>query len=372
MDYRPALRQRSGVGEYIHNLIHALAEGPGRDDEIVLFSSSLRHALASVALSGRVEMANRRIPVRVLNRLWHRLAWPPVDLLLGRPFDVAHSPHPLLLPCRDAASVVTIHDLDFLAHPERTGGEVRRDYPALVQAHASRADQIIVSSAHTAGEVHQRLGVPRTSISVCRAGAPAWQPRAETPTTGPILFVGTLEPRKNVGGLLDAYARLLESRPDAPELVIAGRATQAAAPWIARIGKPPLQGHVRHLGYVDDQVRRSLYERARLLVLPSFHEGFGLPIVEAMTVGVPVVASNRGAIPEVLGDAGLLVEPEDADGLAGAMERMLYDARLAAQAVAWGFRRASAFSWEAAAVALQGAYRLAIESQRRRARVGRH
>ncbi len=372
MDYRPALRQRSGVGEYVHNLIHAYADGPGRDDEVVLFSSSLRHALASVAPAGRVQFANRRVPVRVLNRLWHRLAWPPVDVLLGQSFDVAHSPHPLRLPCRAAASVITIHDLDFLTHPERTRGEVRRDYPALVQAHADEADQIVVNSAYTAGEVHQRLGVPRTSISICRAGAPAWAPRRAMPATGPILFVGTLEPRKNVGGLLDAYVRLLTARPDAPDLVMAGRATPAARPWLDRITHPPLQGRVRHLGYVDDAVRRELYERARLVVLPSFNEGFGLPIVEAMTVGVPVVASNRGAIPEVLGDAGQLVEPEDADGMADAMERLLYDTRLAAQAVARGHRRAGDFSWVAAATALHGAYRLAIDAQRRRAAAGRH
>jgi len=365
VDYRPALRQRSGVGEYIHHLISALATGPGRHDEIVLFSSSLRHQVAPGTLSG-FNVANRRVPVRVLNRVWHRLGWPPIETLVRGPFDVTHSPHPLMIPTRTAARVVTIHDLDFLSHPERTEGDVRRDYPRYVRQHAHLADHIVVNSAHTAGEVHQRLGVPRSVITVCRAGAPAWSARTHAPEPGHILFVGTLEPRKNVGGLLDGYARLLEDGAPVPDLVLAGRPTPAAAPWLERIAKPPLAGRVHHLGYVSDAQRRSLYEQARLLVLPSFNEGFGLPVLEAMTVGVPVVASNRGAIPEVLGDAGLMVDPDDPDALAEAMARMLREPALAHQAAARGVRRSLTFNWQASAEALRSAYEHAVAIHRSR------
>jgi glycosyltransferase involved in cell wall biosynthesis len=365
IDYRPALRQRSGVGEYIHHLASALAAGPARHDEIVLFSSSLKHQVDPGAVVG-LRIANRRVPVRVLNRLWHRLGWPPVELLVEGPFDVAHSPHPLMLPSRTAARVITIHDLDFLAHPERTAGEVRRDYARLVSEHAHLADHVIVNSAYTAGEVHQRLGVPRSSLTVCRAGAPPWPARSTLPAEGPILFVGTLEPRKNVGGLLDGYERLLRSPEPIPELLLVGRATRAAAPWLARLQKPPLSGRVRHLGYVSDVERRRLYERARLLVLPSFNEGFGLPVLEAMTVGVPVVASEAGAIPEVLGDAGLLVDPTDADGLADAMHRMLFDRALATASAARGIRRSSGFNWRLSAEALRAAYDQAVAMRRSR------
>jgi len=365
VDYRPALRQRSGVGEYIHRLVTALAAGPGRHDEIVLFSSSLKHQVDPSALAGLL-VANRRVPVRVLNRLWHRLDWPPVEMLVRGPFDVAHSPHPLMLPTRTAARVVTVHDLDFLEHPERTEGEVRRDYPRLAREHVHAADHVVVNSAYTAGEVHQRLGLPRDAITVCRAGAPAWTPRHAVPDEGPVLFVGTLEPRKNVGGLLDAYELLLRDRPGAPELLLAGRATPAAARWLARIKEPPLAGRVRHLGYVSDAERRTLYERARLLVLPSFNEGFGLPILEAMTVGVPVVASDRGAIPEVLGDAGPMVDAEDPSGLAAAMDRLLFDHEAARQAAARGIRRSMLFHWEASAAALRTAYEEAMLTHRAR------
>jgi glycosyltransferase involved in cell wall biosynthesis len=365
VDYRPALRQRSGVGEYIHHLVTALAEGPGRHDDIVLFSSSLRHQVDPEAL-GRLRVTNRRVPVRILNRVWHRLGWPPIEMLVAGPFDVAHSPHPLMIPTRTAARVVTIHDLDFLAHPERTDGEVKRDYPRFVRQHAHLADHVVVNSAHTAGEVHQRLGVPRAGISVCRPGAPPWEARKSVPEHGHILFVGTLEPRKNIAGLLDAYQVLLEDRQPAPDLVLAGRPTAAAVPWLARLQKPPLAGRVRHLGYVSDQQRRSLYDDAALLVLPSFNEGFGLPVLEAMTVGVPVVASNRGAIPEVLGDAGLLVEPDNPATLAAAMSRMLGDREMATRAANRGLRRSLTFNWHAAAEALHSAYQHAIALRRSR------
>jgi glycosyltransferase involved in cell wall biosynthesis len=341
------------------------AAGPGRQDEIVLFSSSLKHQIDPADVAG-LRVANRRVPVRVLNRLWHRLEWPPVEMLVRGPFDVAHSPHPLMLPTRTAAQVVTIHDLDVLAHPERAEREIRRDFPRLVRQHAQRADHIVVNSAHTAGEVHDRLDVARSSITVCRAGAPAWPARLELPADGPILFVGTLEPRKNIGGLLDGYERLLALGPRVPELLLVGRATAAAAPWLARLAQPPLAGRVRHLGYVSDTERRTLYERARLLVLPSYDEGFGLPILEAMTVGVPVVASNRGAIPEVLGDAGPMVDPDDPDALAAAMERLLFDRAAAVRAAAGGIRRSVIFKWEHSAESLRAAYEQAIALRRLR------
>ena len=366
IDYRPALRQRSGVGEYIHHLATHLAAGPGRDDEVVLFSSSLRHQVDPSTLRG-MRIANRRVPVQLLNRMWHRLGWPPVELLVRGPFDIAHSPHPLMMPTRTAARVVTLHDLDFLSNPERTDGEVRRDYPKLVRQHVHLADHVVVISAHTAGEVHQLLGVPRSNITVCRPGAPDWPARAVLPQQGPILFVGTLEPRKNIGGLLDAYERLLARGGDVPELLLAGRTTPAAGPWLARMARAPLAGKVRHLGYVSDAERRSLYERARLLVLPSFNEGFGIPVLEAMTVGVPVVASSRGAIPEVLGDVGILVEPDDPEQIADAMHAMLSDRARAQTAASSGIRRSFSFSWQASASALRSAYDHALAMQRARA-----
>jgi glycosyltransferase involved in cell wall biosynthesis len=375
IDYRPALREPSGVGEYTHQLAKALLASGTLD--LTLFSSSWKDRIAPGAELPGAILLDRRIPVRLLNLLWHRAGWPPVEALSAGRFDVVHSSHPLLMPSRDAAQVITIHDLNFLSHPERTRAEVRRDYPPLAREHARRADAIIVPSAFTAGEVERQLGIATERIAVCPHGAPDWTPRSAPPKDGYVLFFGTLEPRKNVGGLLDAYERLIAGEaaagagaPNAsiPELVLAGKATDEARPWLERIKRPPLQGMVRHIGYVEPRDRRTLYDRARLLVMPSFEEGFGIPVLEAMSVGVPVVAANRGSLPEVLGDAGPLVDPDQPEAIAAAIARFLKDETYTAECVRRGLARAKEFRWDRTAERVYAAYGQAIERRRHRSR----
>jgi len=366
IDYRPALRNRTGVGEYTHQLVKALlgshpsSSADGVD--LTAFSSSWKDRLDTREIAG-ARTIDRRVPVSVLNFAWHRLEWPPIEMMTGRDYDVTHSLHPLLLPATRAAQIVTIHDLHFLAHPERTSAEIRRDYPALVRQHAHRAARIVVPSRFTAGEVERQLGVPAERIAVCPPGAPPWTPRASAPPDGYILFFSTIEPRKNVGGLLDAYEHLITTRRQAPELVLAGRASDEARPWLERLARPPLAGRVRHIGYVDPSNRLELYSGARLLVMPSFDEGFGIPVLEAMTLGVPVVAANRGALPEVLGDAGPLVDPDDPSAIAGAIARLLEDDSYASACTAKGVLRARQFNWTRTAQLVYDAYRQAIEDR---------
>jgi glycosyltransferase involved in cell wall biosynthesis len=369
IDYRPALRERSGVGEYTHQLVRALLRAFPRTAtdgllDLTLFSSSWKDRLRSSPDIASAHTIDRRVPVRVLNFAWHRLRWPAAETLAGREFDVTHSLHPLLMPARRAAQVITIHDLDFMTHPERTRAEIRRDYASLVHDHARRADRIIVVSRFTAAEVQRHLGVPADRISLCPPGAPEWTPRLSPPKNGYVLFFGTLEARKNVGGLLDAYEQSLSRGTKLPDLVLAGRGTEAARPWLERIARAPLANRVRHIGYVQPANRRELYDGARLLVQPSFEEGFGIPVLEAMTLGIPVVASNRGALPDVLGDAGLLVEPDDADAMAHAIERMIDDEVFAAESAAKGLVRSRQFTWDLTARRTVDAYQQAIDAHR--------
>ena len=365
LDYRPALRERSGVGEYAHQLARALVAGfsprGGGSLELTLFSSSWKDRFIPAAELDGAAAIDRRVPGRLLNLAWHRLEWPPVETLGGDRFDVTHSLHPLLMPARTAAQVVTIHDLNFLDHPERTRGEIRRDYAPLARAHAGRAHAIVTVSQFTAREIERRFGIPAERIAVCPPGAPPWEPRGSRPADGYLLFVGTLEPRKNVGGLLDAYEQLVSRRRGTPRLVIAGKALRESAPWLERLNRPPLRGRVQHVGYVEAPDRRALYEGARLLVQPSFDEGFGMPVLEAMTLGVPVVAASRGALPEVLGDAGLLVDPEDPDALATAIDRLIEDDAFASACAANGVARSRLYSWDVMARNVYTAYARAVE-----------
>lgn len=354
IDYRPALRERTGVGEYVHELASALASLLGPADTLTLFSSSWKDRLASNVVPG-TSVVDSRMPVRVLNFCWHRLRFPPIEFFAGVQ-DVVHALHPITIPARHGASIVTVHDLDFLDHPERTRAEIRRDYRALTPRHAQAADRVVTVSEFTASEVVRRLGVERSRVVVCSPGAPAWTPRPAPVPAGPILFMGTLDPRKNVGVLLDAYARLLMLVPTAPRLVLAGHAPPSAAGWIQRLSEPPLAGHVEHLGYVAGTRRQHLYLEASMLVLPSLLEGFGLPVLEAMTVGVPVIVSDRGSLPEVAGDAGQIVPAEDSEALAQAMAAYLRDPALSATAAARGIDQARRYSWRASARTLLTAY----------------
>ena len=365
VDYRPALRERTGVGEYVHQAATALVATAPPDESLVLFSASWKDRLRPDVVPGAV-VVDRRIPVTVLNRFWHRFEWPPVEQLAG-PVDVAHSLHPLLIPARQAARLVTVHDLDFLDHPERTGAEIRRDYPVLAPDHVRRADRVVVVSEHTAGEVERRLGVPRRRLSICPPGVPPWSMRTDEPATnGCVLFFGTLEPRKNVGVLLDAYERLLARLPDAPPLVLAGRMTAEAEPLLSRSNQPPLAGHVEIPGYIAPEHRLDLYRRALVFVLPSHTEGFGMPAAEAMMTGVPVIAANRGALVQTVGSAGRLIDPGDAEALSRSLEELLADRALRDRMRHAGRQHAEQFTWTRTAHGLREAWALAIEERTRR------
>ncbi len=365
VDYRPALRERTGVGEYVHEIARALVATAPADESLTLFSASWKDRLDPAVLPGALTI-DHRLPVRVLNFAWHRLEWPTVERLTGQTFDIAQSFHPLLAPSTEAARLVTIHDLDFLDHPERSRAEIRRDYPALAASHAARADRVLVISHHTARAVVARLGVADERISIARPGAPDWPRRTAEPAEGCILFLGTIEPRKNVGALLDAYERLLAASPDAPPLVLAGGSTAEAARVMRRTQLAPLAGRVETPGYVEAASRLDLYRRALLFVLPSHTEGFGMTVLEAMTVGVPVIASARGALPEAAGSAARLVDPDDAAGLAAAIAEVLANRGLRDRMREDGWRQAATFRWRDTATSVRDAWTRAVAARSRR------
>jgi glycosyltransferase involved in cell wall biosynthesis len=394
VDYRPALRERTGVGEFVHELCKALSRQPD-GDHIAIFTSSWKDR-PDPALTSQIptiKIVDVKVPVRALVWSWNRMEWPPVEWWAG-PRDVVHSQSPLLIPTSGAAQVVTVHDLDFLRHPDQMTAEIRRDYPALARSHAARAHAVIVSSRYAAGEVIRELQLDASRVHVCPPGRPAWsdavRDRRQAKLAhrlvhrrlgeggslgerglahrslgdgGHILFMGTLSLRKNVGTLLEAYARLRSKIPDAPPLVLAGHRTPVSTRWEARCEQPPLKGHVTITGYVNADQKIDLYENASMLVLPSYEEGFGLPVLEAMACGVPVVISSRGSLPEVAGPAATPIDPDDVDGFVAEMQAMLEDP---SAAIARGIEQASTYNWDACAAAARHAYQSAIRVHARR------
>jgi glycosyltransferase involved in cell wall biosynthesis len=349
LDVRPSLSRPTGVGTYVLGLAERLP-GLAPDDRFTYFSASFKERYPARSWPANVRLVDRRIPVRVLNAAWNGFGWPPIDRLVDRSLDLVHSPTPLLVPARRGRRIVTLHDLFFFKHPELVEGETRRDFVTLVRDHVKRADGVICVSEYTASEARRLLDVPDEKIAVTPHGVdPLFR---ETPSDeqvdeslrrlrlprGGILYVGSAEKRKNLVTLVMAYMTLARRRR-LPPLVLAGPGSDWAQGG-SRVGP-----QIVATGYLDRGDVRALMAASAALVLPSLEEGFGLPVVEAMAAGLPVVCSRGSALAEVASDAASLVDPHDVNGLAHALERVLEDRALAAELRRRGLERSRAFEW---------------------------
>lgn len=357
IDIRPALRRGTGVGTFVEQIVLALDALPG-GHELRLFTSSWKDRWPSDRLAGlgKAVVVDRRWPVKLLNLLWHRLGWPQVERFVG-PVDIAHSPTPLMLPSR-APRIVTLHDLYFLRHPESLHAEIRRDYGRLVRRHVNKADAVLSVSEATALDAVELLGLPRERLTVCwEDAAPIYDERpgeAELEASKQIadepflLFVGTIEPRKNLVALLDAFT-LLQPRHPELKLVLAGERGWGCETFDQALAGMQHPERVVITGYLDQVSLRSLYHRAIALVMPSHCEGFGLPLVEAMACGCPLVVSDNGSLPEIAGDAALIWRSGEPENLAQLLGEVVDDEDCRSGLVERGRERRSKFNWSESA-----------------------
>lgn len=354
IDYRPALSRSTGVGRYVSGLVGALTRIDPEND-YVLFSSSLRERARPEPLPSNFELVDRHIPVSLLNALWHRAERPLLESLTGRSFDVSHSPHPLILPSR-GRTVVTIHDLFFYRHAEQTGAEIRRDYAPLVKAHAFRADAIVTPSESTKEEVLRVLGVSEEKIQVTPLGIdpeafrarPAEEEQLAKRYRLPpryVLAVASLEPRKNVSRLVEAIGQLTKRGWDGA-LVLAGGSDRDDLEIERLLERRQLGDQVTRLGYVPPAHLPAIYRRARVVANVSLWEGFGLPVLEAMACGVPVVASDIPSHHEVAADGALYVDPNQTESIAQGIERAWQNESERARLIEQSGARLGRFSWE--------------------------
>lgn len=271
--------------------------------------------------------------------------------------DIFHSTYvaPPFLPCK---SVVTVHDITFDLHPEWFTARVRTMLGTLVPYSLRHAARIITISECTRRDLVERFGLSPERIAVTHlAPRPQYiQPRPRAEGSDPFfLFVGNIEPRKNLETVLYAL-RLLWDRGVQVPLVIAGKAGYSHERVLRLITRLRLYEAVRFTGYVPDNDLLQLYAQATALVHPALYEGFGLTVLEAMVQGVPVLASGASSIPEVAGDAALLLDPLDVEAWADAMERVAGDPYLRAHLSAAGQERSTHFSWESCARQTVAAY----------------
>jgi len=356
LDGTALLGPRTGIGRYTAGLMAELATRADVDLTVTGFTARGQRALRAAVPDG-VRVRGGPVPARGLRAAWQRGGWPPVELLAGNA-DVLHAPNFVLPPARRAAGVVTIHDLAFLDRPGELA-PANRDLPGLVRSAARRAAAVCSPSRAVAGDIVHRLDVPADRVVVTPLGVdPGWF-RAAPPTDELrdelrlpqryLLFVGTTQPRKGLDVLLDAH----QAELDLPPLVLAG-----PAGW----GPPPAtSSRVHTVGYLEEEVLRSVIAGATALVLPSRDEGFGLPLIEAMAAGTPVVCSNLPPLREVAGGHATLVPPGDVAALAAALVTV---SGSGSDPAGTARRRAHAarFTWAACAEATVSAYQLALHN----------
>ena len=371
----PLVGERFGIGHYTDRLIRAVTRAD-RDVRCVIvlpWPVNPFRPLAPVAFGDpHIDVPAPRYPVKLRRRVRDKLGWPePLEALIG-PVDVFHATNYLLThPVRRAKRVVSIHDLTLILSPQWHPAKRLREMSPGLRASAEAADRIIAISQATKDDIVTHLGIDPARVAVVPLAVDAsfrpW-PRAEIDaalapfglTHGSyLLFLGTLEPRKNIGRLLDAVDTL--GREVGP-LVLAGADGWGNDALRARLADLGALGRVRSLGYVPEPLRPPLLAGARTFVFPSLYEGFGLPPLEAMACGTPVVTSRVSALPEVVGDAALLVDPLDVDELAGAIRRLWDDEALRADLRARGLARARQFTWDVTARLTLDVYAAALRS----------
>ena len=264
-----------------------------------------------------------------------------LDPLWPRGADLFHGLNQRLPRMRSRRTVATFHDL-FVMTGEYSTPEFRSRFTAQARD-AGRADLIIAVSAFTASQVVALLGVPQSKLRVVHHGTRAL-PSPEIPREKVILNVGAIQKRKNIARLVEAF----ETVDSGWRLVLAGAAGYGAAEIMERIGRSPARPRISVLGYVSPGELAAWYRRAMIFAFPSLDEGFGMPLLEAMAAGTPVITSNRSALPEVAGDAALLVDPGDTTALARGLTDLIRSEELRRDLAQRGIGRARFFTWEKA------------------------
>jgi glycosyltransferase involved in cell wall biosynthesis len=383
IDYTAAAWQGAGIGRYTRELVQAII-ALGGEFAYTLFYAAGGLERASPYLADLRQLCAdyphvRAVPIpltpRRLTQIWQRLRLPlPVEYFTG-PLDVLHAPD-FVLPPTHARTIVTIHDLSFLVYPECAAPGMARYLTSAVPRGLRRANIVLADSNATRQDLARLLAVDPARVVVVYPGVGARFRPLPPQTIAPLrqrlglpdrflLFVSTLEPRKNVVRLLEAFAQFAAGRtandehgahdhpqpinPSAYQLVIAGRRGWLYEDIFAAIERLRLGEYVRVLDFVDDNDLPALYNLAWAFVYPSIYEGFGLPALEALACGTPLLTADNSSLPEVVGDAAVLVPADDVGAIAAGIARVVDDAALRERLRVAGPLRARAFSWEQAA-----------------------
>jgi glycosyltransferase involved in cell wall biosynthesis len=369
IDYTAALKQSGGIGRYTRGLITALAQLDHQNQYTLLATAD--SPLAGLQTFHSHPNFNYKVyplPERWLTIAWHRFYLPlPVEWFAG-PLDLFHSPNFILPPTHRAKTLLTVHDLSFIRHPQGAVASLRNWLNQVVPRSLARADHILADSASTRQDLIEIFKLNPAEITVVGAGVderfhpitdPASlatvQQRYRLPVEDKfILGLGTLEPRKNFTGLIAAFSQSFVR--ETHHLVIAGGKGWLYDEIFTAARTSPVADRIHLIGFVADDDLPALYSLADIFAFPSHYEGFGIPVIEAMACGTPVICANNSCLPEVAGQSALQVTATDTAALAEALVQLATDSSLREQAIGEGFRQVQKFTWPAATNRLLSVY----------------
>jgi glycosyltransferase involved in cell wall biosynthesis len=377
IDASSVVGPRSGIGHATARLLTALARlWPEDWPAARVLINSPRHPLPTGdpwLHEPCFQIRHTRIPGRLLLRGWQYLHWPTMERLVG-PVGLIHAPASYIPPeGRGIPRIVTVHDLYFHQAPHHVDPYGGKYFFQTFGRKLPRVDQIIAVSRFTRDELTQLYPIDPARITVIGWGVdhdrfddrPGPDDRQHLDRLGIerpyILSVATVEPRKNLDGLIEAYARvgrlLRATHQKLPRLVITGQAASGSAALTQAVERAQLSDVVTLTGYLPDPVLPALYRQALGCTLPSFHEGFGMPVLEAMACGCPTALARSGALPEIAGEAALYFDPRDPESMARELTRLITEPHLRDSLRHSGQERSAEFTWERTARATLDLYR---------------
>lgn len=373
IDYTAAIRQGAGVGQYVRNLVDALL-AEDHDNQYTLLTSGRPTKEHPFPTGPNVRGRSIFIPDRYLNILWYRWRLPLNATLFSGQVDIYHGPDFALPPLgKKLRKVVTVHDLAFLEHPEYAVPELVAYLKKIVPEAVAAADVVAAVSEATRQGLMQHFHTPAEKITVVPIGVASHFRRITDPILlgatqhkyglkhPLVLGVGTLEPRKNHLNLIKAFARATRTKNGPAMLAIAGGKGWLYEETQRVVADLKLENKVRFLGRVSDLELITLYSMADIFAFPSFFEGFGIPPLEAMACGAPIITSDTSSLPEVVGDAAILVNPHDIDALSHAITRLIDNEGLREELRQKGFQRIQHFSWPQTARKMLAVYQRLYE-----------